>query len=313
MRIGGKTLARFPRLNSIDMFKSNKEYAVYIKSCSYQGLLSILRHMDITKNPIRYNMVIEEINKRQNEREIKRPKKVISTGPFENLNPAKWPFNDIILGISLPVFIIIYNIFEGYLTAFFSPVSGFIFFITIFILSSAIMLIYPIYTCKKRQFWPLFSFTNIENILKEIGTSFLYWLLIGIILGLILGIIKIALNIPDQQSFLVRFVSNIPNSAILVVIILYVSILGPIIEEIFFRGFLYNSMKTHFPVWMAMIFQAAFFSMVHDPNDLMHMFYTFLMGVALALAYESRGTLLSPIFIHIIANSGWSIRVIMAR
>lgn len=301
-----------------------KEFTKYLENCSLEELKGIASKIDPYMFPKRYQLVNEKLsilqstsqsNKKRIPSKNERTKttKDISTGPFKNLNPPKWPFNDIICGISLPVFIIIYNMLAEYLRPSFSPVFGFIFFISIFILSIAIMLIYPIYACKKRQFWPLISFTNIRNILNEIGTSFLYWLLIGIILGLTLATTKAIFNMPDQESLMIKFISNIPNTTLLVIIIIYISILGPIIEEIFFRGFLYNSMKTHFPVWVAIIFQAVFFSFIHDPYDLMHIFSTFLMGVAFAWAYELRGTLLSPIFIHIIANIMWSLRAIMAR
>jgi|WetSurMetagenome_2_1015567.scaffolds.fasta_scaffold213549_2 membrane protease YdiL (CAAX protease family) len=231
-----------------------------------------------------------------------------STGPFENLNPPKWPFIDIIWGISIPSFILIYNIFLVYFTPFMNSAPGLIFFLSIYILTCTLMFVYPIYICKKRQFWPLFSITNIQTIVKEFCISFLYWLLIGIVLGLILTIITVTFGIPAQPSLMGRYISHISNNSILLIIIIYISILGPIIEEIFFRGFLYNSMKTHFPVWLAVVFQAAFFSFIHDPNDLMKLLSTFMIGIALALVYESRGTLLSPIFIHIIINSLWSIR-----
>lgn len=295
------------------LFKSNDEYAAYIKDCSYNDLLGIIRYLDSTKHPERYEIVYEEIKKRRTKKQSTKPQEKISTGPFENLNPSKWPYKDIIWGIGLPIFILIKNIFGKYYVPLISPKYGFILFLSIYILSSLIMFVYPIYVCKKRQFWPLISITNIQNVLKEFCLSFLYWLMIGIVLGIIMTSIMKLFNVSDQQSLMDRFISNISNTTVLSIILLYISIWGPIIEEIFFRGFLYNSLKTHFPVWIAIIFQAIFFSIIHDPNDFLRLFSTFLAGIALALIYEYRGTLLSPIFVHIILNSIWSIRAIMMR
>jgi len=72
---------------------------------------------------------------------------------------------------------------------------------------------------------------------------------------------------------------------------------APVAEEIYFRGFLYNSLRSICPAWTAVFFQAFLFGLGHIYQPL-GVFVTFVIGLLLALIYEWRKTLLATIFVH---------------
>ncbi len=82
--------------------------------------------------------------------------------------------------------------------------------------------------------------------------------------------------------------------------VLVAVIIGPVIEEIFFRGFMYPAFKRVFGVWPAIIISSVIFGVFHADPWLMAPIA--LMGVALAYLYEKEGTLAAPIAFHALNN-----------
>jgi len=77
--------------------------------------------------------------------------------------------------------------------------------------------------------------------------------------------------------------------------------LGPLAEELFFRGLLFPSLKRNLSVFWAVIISAALFATLH--LNWAGWLPIFGLGILLAYSYEKTGSLLVPIFIHIIHNS----------
>ena len=57
---------------------------------------------------------------------------------------------------------------------------------------------------------------------------------------------------------------------------------APVVEEIFFRGFLYNTLRRVCPTWLAVIVQACLFGICHFYEPL-GVVATFVIGLLLAL------------------------------
>ncbi len=72
---------------------------------------------------------------------------------------------------------------------------------------------------------------------------------------------------------------------------------APVVEEVFFRGFLYNSLRSVFAPSLAACLQALLFSLGHLYEPL-GVVATFVIGLLLAAIYEWRKTLLTGIFVH---------------
>jgi membrane protease YdiL (CAAX protease family) len=78
-------------------------------------------------------------------------------------------------------------------------------------------------------------------------------------------------------------------------------IAGPIIEELFFRGFCYPAFKKRWGATAAMIISSVFFAAIH--GSIFAFFPVFFLGLLLAYLYEKRKTLFPSIFLHILHNS----------
>ena len=84
-------------------------------------------------------------------------------------------------------------------------------------------------------------------------------------------------------------------------LVLYAVILGPIEEELTFRGVIFSSAKKALPFWAANIFQAALFGLFH--MNLIQGFYAFFIGLFLGFICEKGGSIYLSIFLHILFNS----------
>ncbi len=78
-------------------------------------------------------------------------------------------------------------------------------------------------------------------------------------------------------------------------------ILGPIVEEIFFRGFLYPAIRKHVGIGWASVSTAALFALIHE--NAFAFLPVFFLGLVLSYLYEKRGNLVACASLHIIHNS----------
>ena len=79
-----------------------------------------------------------------------------------------------------------------------------------------------------------------------------------------------------------------------------VVILGPIVEEAFFRGFAYNAIKRKWGTSKAALLTAVVFAGLH--GTLIGFLPIMALGLLLVYMYEKTGSLVSSITIHILHN-----------
>ena len=91
------------------------------------------------------------------------------------------------------------------------------------------------------------------------------------------------------------------RSNVVLFLTVFVAILGPIIEEIFFRGFLYSAVRKRFGVLSGVLLSAALFSMLH--TNVTGFAPIIILGILMAFLYETTGSLVAPMAVHIIHNS----------
>lgn len=78
-------------------------------------------------------------------------------------------------------------------------------------------------------------------------------------------------------------------------------IIGPIYEEILFRYLLYNRLKQKYSSKFSIIITTIIFSIIHiNPINII---YALILGLIINISYEKNKNILSPILIHISANS----------
>lgn len=93
-----------------------------------------------------------------------------------------------------------------------------------------------------------------------------------------------------------------------VITLLYTIGIGPVAEELVFRGAILDRLRLAYPFWAANLLQAALFGLYH--MNLIQGIYAFLWGILLGLLYQATGSILAGILAHIIFNTtnyllGW--------
>lgn len=82
-------------------------------------------------------------------------------------------------------------------------------------------------------------------------------------------------------------------------LVLY-GIVAPMVEEIVFRGVIYNRIKKFFGIPKAVVFSALLFGMFH--GNLPQFLYGTAMGALIAVLYECAGCFAAPVLVHVSAN-----------
>jgi membrane protease YdiL (CAAX protease family) len=96
-----------------------------------------------------------------------------------------------------------------------------------------------------------------------------------------------------------------PNEPRLYLFLIPMFTLGPVAEELFFRGFLYNALRRWMAPLLAVVIQGFVFTLTHyawpyvKAGDLAAVFF---MGVILVGVYEWRKTIWAPIALHSLQN-----------
>lgn len=81
---------------------------------------------------------------------------------------------------------------------------------------------------------------------------------------------------------------------------LYVLLLGPVAEELIFRGVLFDRLYLACPFYIANFIQAALFGIYH--RNLIQGIYAFCFGLLLGLLHQTGGSILNNILAHIVFN-----------
>lgn len=130
---------------------------------------------------------------------------------------------------------------------------------------------------------------------------------INIVLGIVLQILAGlgGMDLPEPQEDLRRLATD-PSSVPW--LLLAAVVFAPIAEEVFFRGLLYQGLRRRIGVWGAALSSAGLFAAAHmlQEGTLATALVAFVLilplGVLLAVVFERRGTLATPIAMHAAFN-----------
>ena len=121
-------------------------------------------------------------------------------------------------------------------------------------------------------------------------------ILFGISISLIYNILVFSLN------NVTHFTDNFEPSYLPIVLqLLCTGILGPIFEELIFRGIVYNKLKTFNKPMRSIILCSVIFAFFH--TDIVNAIYAFGVSFILIYLYEKYKTLKAPIIMHIALNT----------
>lgn len=84
-------------------------------------------------------------------------------------------------------------------------------------------------------------------------------------------------------------------------IILSTGVIGPIIEELLYRGIVYGSMKTYMSDKIAFYLSVCVFAFSHV-GDLFQIIFAFVVGLYLTAIYRKYNNIYLVMFFHILVN-----------
>lgn len=114
------------------------------------------------------------------------------------------------------------------------------------------------------------------------------------------GVIAFGSALLDVSSEKYEAVEAVQYSVPLWLGILLYGLVSPIVEEIVFRGVLYNRMKRFYSIPCSVILTALLFGIFHA--NLPQFLYGACMGILLALSYEKAQCFGAPVVFHMAAN-----------
>lgn len=79
-----------------------------------------------------------------------------------------------------------------------------------------------------------------------------------------------------------------------------IGILVPIMEEVMFRGLVYNRLKDYNKKWMSMLVSCVMFSLYH--GNLVQILFAFPMSMLITAVYEKYDDLRAPVCFHVAVN-----------
>ena len=147
-----------------------------------------------------------------------------------------------------------------------------------------------------RNFEELFNKNNGKKILYVLIINLLFAFLIGIILSYIDFLIGMAdptwISLWDVDS------SNMDSNAIILDAISSI-IFAPIIEEIIFRGIIFNRLKIRIGITSAIIISSFIFAIGHGFGGITS---AFLFGICMCILYLKTDNILIPMSVHFLNN-----------
>lgn len=133
-----------------------------------------------------------------------------------------------------------------------------------------------------------------KNILSAVATG------IGGCLFLKMFLSMLAAWIPEAFQSYNQVMGNLTDSSTMIAV-LYVLLVGPVAEELIFRGAILDRFYLAFPFLTANILQAVLFGVYH--MNLIQGIYAFCLGMILGLVRYVSGSILLSAMIHILFNA----------
>ena len=130
-------------------------------------------------------------------------------------------------------------------------------------------------------------------------------LLVAVWIGfwVLAGIWAVALGLDERQTLPDELGAHGSLLNALVVVVL-VTVLAPLGEELFFRGFFFGALRNWRGPWIAALLTGALFGLIHaGSSPLGYLVPLAFFGIGLCLLYEWTGSLYPPIALHALNNS----------
>lgn len=141
-----------------------------------------------------------------------------------------------------------------------------------------------------------------EQRIKQKETSVVAWIVLAIMAVTLCFSLNALLGFSglDKISQKYQEVAQTLYSGGVLLEIITVGILGPICEELIFRGLMFRRMREYTKPVIAVIASALVFAIYH--GNIVQGVYAFVLGIVMAVCYQRFQTLWASIVIHVAAN-----------
>ena len=142
---------------------------------------------------------------------------------------------------------------------------------------------------------------------KHLGFGKFDWNTLGLGCGLLIAsyviiiihnLILMALKIDTQGSEILELFASLESP---VWFFLVGAVLAPLVEEIFFRGFLFQGFRQKYDWIIAALLSSAIFAAAH--LDLVALIPTFILGCLLAYVYHRSNSVWPGVILHVLVNA----------
>jgi membrane protease YdiL (CAAX protease family) len=169
--------------------------------------------------------------------------------------------------------------------AVYAPISGLAYTLIARLMQMAVILVFSLPLCGVLQIKPA----------KEIGIGFATAIIFGAMVFLIDIVSR--LFIPGGLLHLLVTAQHVDGPLLF---FLTGCLVGPFVEELFFRGLLYSWMRQRSSMVISIIFTSVLFASLHGVLSPVQL----TGGVLFALIYEWRKNIWAPFVVHALANLG---------
>ncbi len=226
----------------------------------------------------------------------------LQAGPDAPLKHLFVPIPEILIGLFLPSLIILVSALVRIFFLQTRPwIQGYATFFML-VLFDLTLLFYALAVCKKRGLRPLFRRASPQERLSMLFSSLLLAIGINFGVGAIHLLLRKVLNQELEMPDYAALATSGPNSLLSLLLILTGFTVVPVLEEIYFRGFLYNALKSRLPRFFSTVVQSMLFAAAHGAGPAISILY-FLAGMALTAVYEAKKDLTFPVLVHGFINS----------
>lgn len=147
----------------------------------------------------------------------------------------------------------------------------------------------------RRVHWRALGFGKFDASTLGIGCGLLLASYVIIILH---NLVLVSLGVDTQAETIIRLFTELDAP---VWFILVGAIFAPLVEEIFFRGFLFQGFRARYGWVSAMLLSAAIFAVAH--LDLVVLIPTFVLGCLLAYLYHRSNSVWPGVILHFLVNA----------
>ena len=142
---------------------------------------------------------------------------------------------------------------------------------------------------------------------KHLGFGAFDWNTLGLGCGLLIAsyifiilhnLILMAFGVDTQGEAILRFFESLESPAWFFFV---GAVLAPIVEEIFFRGFLFQGFRQRYGWVNSMLLSSAIFAAAH--LDLVALIPTFILGCLLAYMYHRSNSVWPGVILHVLVNA----------